>query len=486
MFDEENRARIAVTTSYPQSDEYEYETCIERINLDEERYSDVYNGKGFVVTSSKPIKDDIRDPNGIFSGRFGMTLQDVQANASRFKCSCGNITSKFMSGETCPICGTKVEYVGDDFSYFGWLVLKNPYYVIHPTLFMSLSSFIGAEVFNNIIKIQSKKDEDGNDMETKIPKNEPFYGIGMMEFYNRYDEIMEYYRLKHKTTSKQDTYNDCMANRDKIFTQSIPVFTTLLRPYKLDGDELHFEGTNAIYKMCAVLVEKINKDNLRMNSKAKAKNELLYNLQMKIKELYDEICKIISGKKGTIRQLYGGRFNFTNRSVIIPDPTLRPDQVRLSYPALCGLLQQRIINVLQKSHNMHYHQAYIYLERHAEDHDPLITMIIEGFIKNDCNGKGIALIINRNPTIAYGGILQCYCVGIGYGYTMSMPLTVLKGLAADFDGDTLTNRAVYWRRCAENSSNCWEVLKPVCLFYRSRKTETSNRITYGEIKAYIA
>ena len=46
-------------------------------------------------------------------------------------------------------------------------------------------------------------------------------------------------------------------------------------------------------------------------------------------------------------------------------------------------------------------------------------------------------IINRNPTISYGGILAVRCVGINMNYTMSISLLILKALAADFDGDTL-------------------------------------------------
>ena len=34
-------------------------------------------------------------------------------------------------------------------------------------------------------------------------------------------------------------------------------------------------------------------------------------------------------------------------------------------------------------------------------------------------------------------ILQMYVVGINMNYTMSVPLQVLRGLAADFDGDVL-------------------------------------------------
>lgn len=436
-------AEIKVTTHYPVSEEWEYITKMVRINMDEERVNDVSTNKGFVVTSSKPIKDDIKDPDGIFSTRFGRTLQDIDPYSTRYKCKCGNLNSKFMVGQTCPICGEKVRYVDDDFSYFGWIVLKNPYHIIHPTLFVSLSAFIGTETFDNIIKIQTKKDKDGNDMPIKVPKGEPFYGIGMMEFYDRFDEIIEYYASKYRdraksignasARTKMGIYKNIMDDRDKVFTQSIAVFTTLLRPFKMEGEDLHYEKSNSLYKICCTLAEKINKDNLRMTRKAKSKNTLLYDLQMKLKKLDDEINAILAGKKGQVRQLYGGRFNFSARSVIVPDPTLRPDQVRISYPCLCGLLQQRIINVLQKSHGMDYATAYIYLERHAEDMDPLIMMIINGFIKNDAGGKGIPVIINRNPTIGIGSLNQCYCVSISQegSYSMSLSLMILKGLAAD-------------------------------------------------------
>ena len=47
------------------------------------------------------------------------------------------------------------------------------------------------------------------------------------------------------------------------------------------------------------LASEINKDDTKMTSKRKPKNQLLYELQIKFKELYDELTKILSGKKGT-------------------------------------------------------------------------------------------------------------------------------------------------------------------------------------------
>jgi hypothetical protein len=44
-----------------------------------------------------------------------------------------------------------------------------------------------------------------------------------------------------------------------------------------------------------------------MSNKKKPKNELLFDIQMKIQELYQEIINILSGKKGELRQLIGGQ-----------------------------------------------------------------------------------------------------------------------------------------------------------------------------------
>lgn len=301
-------AEIKVHLHYPHSDKYEWETRMEYLDFDEERRKDVSSGNGFIIKSPKPIKDDIKDPEGIFSTRYGAQLQDMNAFGDRYKCNCGYLKQRINSGQICPICHTPVRFVDDNFSYTGWVVLSDKYYVIHGSLFMAISYFIGANALNNIIRINKKIDEDGVIVDSaKAPKGEPFYGIGMMEFHDRFDEIMDYYLSKTKSPAKLEYYRDIMRNRDKIFTHSIPIYTTLLRPISIEGGDFHFEDTNAIFKMIASFVAKINNDKNRMNNKTKMKNELLYDLQMKIKELFTEVGKILSGKRGSLRQIYGGR-----------------------------------------------------------------------------------------------------------------------------------------------------------------------------------
>ena len=304
--------KINARLHFPYSEMYTYKTVLERLNLDEERRNDVRTGRGFHVLSSRGIREDVKDINGIFSTRFGKTLNDDHPFEDLYRCQCGKLVGKFNEGRTCDICHTTVKFVDNDFGYFGWICLREgpehdrDYAVIHPSLYMALASFIGLEEFDNIIRIQTKKNEDGQDIEIKKPKKEPFYGIGLMEFRQRFDEILEfYYQTKCKSPSKLERYNDIMKDKDKIFTHSIPVFTTLLRPYKIEGGEMHYESTNAIYKILASLATKINSDSLTMNRNKKTKNELLYNFQMKVKELFNEINKILSGKKGSGIRIYG-------------------------------------------------------------------------------------------------------------------------------------------------------------------------------------
>ena len=129
------------------------------------------------------------------------------------------------------------------------------------------------------------------------------------------------------------------------------------------------------------------------------------------------------------------RDNFTARSVIVPGPELRIDEVALSYPCLCGLLEQQIINILHKSYSMKYNDAYKLLHESTHKENPIIRQIIEGIIKS--HDRGIPLLINRNPTINYGGILCMYCSKISDGFTMSISLPILEGLAADFDSTSV-------------------------------------------------
>ena len=179
------------------------------------------------------------------------------------------------------------------------------------------------------------------------------------------------------------------------------------------------------------LVCQLNDKIFRGMRRKKTRNELLYDLTIKYQELYASLENILTGKKGALRAVFSGRCSFSSRSVIVPGPELRIDEVILPYQAMTELLQQSIINVLHKSYNMSYSQAYNVWAASQRQYDQRIMDIMMAMIKD--NPRGLPVLINRNPTISYGGILQMYVVDICRSYTMRVPLQILPMLAADFD-----------------------------------------------------
>ena len=311
---------IPVNLTYPNSEEYEYETRVEVIDMDFECKLDIETGNGFIITKPKgSIKKEMKNPDGIYSSKFGQKLGDQNPFADRYSCECGFLKSHINHGIECPICHERCRFVDDDFKKFGWIVLKDKYHLIHPKFYDSLNYIFGSSKFDinrkkikgtklqNMLHYSPEVDEHGNNerpCEFK-PDGEPFYGIGMMEFYNRFDEILDYYIKKYP--KKMEYYEEIQKYRDLVFFHSIPVFTTHLRPSDIKDGYMYFEPTNGLYNIINNNVERINRDQKKMDNDPKTKNLKLYDTQMKFKELTEEIFKILSGKKGVLRMLVGAQ-----------------------------------------------------------------------------------------------------------------------------------------------------------------------------------
>lgn len=433
---------------YPFSKEFEYNTSIETLDLNKEAEAYLNAGKGFIVAPSQNIKKDLKNEYSIFSSKFGQNLSDVNTYINRYRCKCGATTSRIQHGIKCEICRTPVKFVDDDFDYFAWMKLDEPYKIIHPAYYKKLESFFGKGVSNsgtartkieNIIDITDKKDINGYSIpenEIERPKDEPFFGIGMIQFIERFDEIIEFYRAKKY--NKQEYYNDIIENREKIFISYIPVFTTLLRPFDIRDTKFNFEDSNGIYNIMNKHVTLINKNKTKMQREPKVKNRNLYRLQMNYMILYGLQEAILSGKKGDIRCLLGGRYSFSSRNVIV-QKNLRIDHVTLPYAGLVILLEMRIKNILRKLYNISSADANDIWFKSIIDYDDRVAGIITSII-NHYKQKGMAgipLIINRNPTISYGSIVQVFCVDFTNTFTMGISTQILAPLVADFDGDVL-------------------------------------------------
>ena len=421
---------IQIKAHYPYSEDYYYETYLERLNLDEEREHDIATRNGFIVSKKQNIKKDLKAEDGIFSSRFGPTLHDNDPFINRYKCKCEHYQGAVFEGLTCEYCKTKVRYVSDNFEYFGWIVIRPEYCLIHPNLFKSLKCLIGGKNLDLIINADEKIDEDGFTIKKEPTKDNPFVGLGILGFRDHIYEILEFY--KNKNPSKIEFYEDIMHDIDKLFIHSIPVYTTQLRPYSISDNTFNFEGNNSIYNVLAAQSIRVNKGHLYMRHKDKPSKQILYAMQMNYNAIYTDMEKQLSQKKGYIRTLIGGRFNFCTRIVIIPDNTLEIDEIRLPYASVIELFQQRIINILSKTYMPS--EAYkIWNNARDAEWDDNIANLITSIIESEYVG----VLLNRNPSICSESIRQMRLVSISKDYSCSVPLNILTGLNADFDGDTL-------------------------------------------------
>ena len=441
---------------YPNDPNYDTHVYLERINLDDERIRDMNSGKGMIISHRQKLKGDVeKNPNSIFSPQFfGKNLGDISNPLeSDYKCQCGYVSGHLFNGTICPKCRTKVRKVEAAFDKYGWIVLHN-YYLIHPNLYRALESFLGAKVLNDICMPTIDLDKNGMTLvkekmikavkksgkkklikETKASQENPFSGIGMIEFYNRFDEIMSYYYAK-SSKQKKELYNSIMADRDKVFTHSVPVYSLQLRPYEISDNKFALEGANKYFNMMATHAIFINKQDTAYQNNKKLKSHLLYKMQTCWNEIYCLTERRLSGKKGDIRECMSYRSNFSVRNIMTPAINLEMDEIRLPYAACVELLRLQIIAILKKSYNYSYSQAYYEWYKAKLVPNERMKSLMMDIIKDSKYG-GLPILFNRNPTIAYGSILFMKVVGINDHFACSVNNLILPLIAGDYDGDTI-------------------------------------------------
>lgn len=414
-------------------------------DIDKEAEQDLKAGKAFIVyeeIKNKKSTDTSYNKGGIRSDFFYSEMSSENAFKERYSCSCGYLEGKSHESSICPYCRTTVRLVDIDLEKFGYIKIKD-YYIIHPALYLYLDNIFGEKnkqsILANIIATPKFVDTDaaGNPLleeEMEFDKDQPFKNIGMTEFKNRFDEILEYYANKNRRNSNIEGNVDFVkANRDKVFFQYIPVFSSALRFSMIQGEISFVNGADKIYNMIFSSVSRMNKSNDILTVDKK-----LPYIQKKVNELYEKIFSLINKKEGFIKSgVLAGRMNFTSRNVIVSNPGLAADEIILSYISFLEMFKFEIIQKLASTQNISESQAYAEWYMGCIKYSEKIYKIIKLMIAQDLT----YVLVNRAPSIDFGSILQCKIVDVTKkldDYTMAISLMILPGLNADFDGDNLT------------------------------------------------
>lgn len=462
------RTKIVFNLQYPSKD-MDVNVFLRRYNIDDLAQKKIVRGDGFIIKSSQKIKNDVtgKNENSIFSPKFGKTLNDINnPMSSDYKCSCGETIGHIYEGHICPKCKTRIELRPVDFSKFGYIPTYG-YPIIHPNLYRSIETYLGAKILTDILIPEEELSIDGTPVEktgrsslsardqikkskrkskatkkrmlteTKASADNPFLGIGMLGFYERFDEILDYYYPKKQKAAKE-IYLDIKKERKNVFCHYVSVYTTQLRPFSVNDNVFNTEGNNKSFQNIASLSNMLKNHATRYGDNRKGINRVLWRIQDNWNDIYDDNEKALAGKKGDIRECMSARVNFSVRSIIVPAIDLEMDEIRLPYAACMELLRFHIINILKKSYSYNYSQAYYEWYKAKIAPNPIMKELMMNIIRESRYG-GLPILFNRNPTIQYGSILMMKCIGITDSYSMQVNSLCLRYIAGDYDGDTINN-----------------------------------------------
>jgi hypothetical protein len=288
-----------------------------RLNWDVEFYKDLLTGNGFQIIESSGVSIDGMKKKSMYGANsplYGTNYEDEQSFIERYRCSCGEFVGRQFEGEECPICHTKVEYKSSNINITGWISLGTSK-IINPYYFNVLQNAVGKHVFLEMIFAKYKVTTDGmrtklnaEDLEDISPLSKYSF-IGVEEFYNNFEEIIEYFKAKKK--NKASTFDLLLKQKRAVFTSHIPVYSTMLRPQSVTSDTFYFGSIDKIINTIYSLSEHLK------NSLDIEEDYILQRIQTKVNKMWDLNLDFINGKEGWIReQLLGGSLNYTSRVYI--------------------------------------------------------------------------------------------------------------------------------------------------------------------------
>jgi len=418
-------------------------------------------------------KEDVKEfaDDGLFSPSIFGKLD----TENEYSCSCGHFNGKMYEGLKCDKCDTFVEKIEANIDKTAWIDLED-YYIIKYLAYMSLEKIIGRDELRDVITSPSTITIEGNidfdELEQiRLDPKKKYYQIGIQHLKDNFQEVLDYYfemkfpelsekgiqKIKNKIkdakakgtpkelkkvndyqrdieriyNKKERKMYESLEDIDNVFTNKVPVLSTVLRPAMRTSDGLKMDALNNIYinilKSVKILHDPTNKSILSKIFTHAA-------LQAQYFQLSEEIIDNIKSKGGLIRnQIMGTRINFSSRNIISPAVAgYKIDEVVLPYLTFLILYQYEIINEISKIKNIPLIRAEKIWYRATLDMDEELYLLMKKMIIED----EVAILLNRNPTISYGSILYLRVAGIKHNHddlTMSIHNGILSLVAGDYD-----------------------------------------------------
>ena len=420
---------------------------------------EIARGVGFRITEQG--KTDVNETPGyysIHSPLYGSDYNTENGFLGVWTCKCGKLEGRaYADGKTvCKSCKEPVKFYPINMRTTGWIIMDRDVIMIGG-MFKRIQAFIGADRLDQIL------DYETPDRRMTVAGN-PFAGIGMVEFRERFGEIMSYYLTKSATKIAQ--YNFIMAHKDRIWAHSIPVYSMLLRYFIIEAQQIKYSKADIIFKQIFTNVSILNDrfemqrrkekrairdhsrairgDDTRRNTEERMRREnILYGVQKSIDGLWELSFSEVdtANKTGLYRTVSaGGRINYVARCVIVKNVNLVEDEIGLGYVCFLELFRNQILQLLSRIYKYDFKQASMLWAEAKVSFNETVYDVMRRMIDKQNRFADVW----RNPTINYGSWMTSKIVNINpdmNDYCLELPVLDLSKPNADMDGDIMNVRA---------------------------------------------
>lgn len=240
-------------------------------------------------------------------------------------------------------------------------------------------------------------------------------------------------------------------NLSWIILTVLPVLPPGLRPFvKLPNKKLSMSAINEIYKLIILRSKNISKlmanfsiSNLLYNQACKSlqiiidllidnnKDQSLENQFSINSRSFKSLTQSLEGKQGKFRQnLLGKRVDYSGRSVIVVNPTLKLNQCGLPYKIAVEIFKPFIINEILKVNSSFENLNTKFINDIIENNAPYIWTLLENLMRK------YDVLLNRAPTLHRFGI-QSFNPVLTLTNAIYLHPLLCTGFNADFDGDQM-------------------------------------------------
>lgn len=375
-----------------------------------------------------PVKSarlkDRRNKDGSYSDGAGLFSEVVFGTTKDYQCSCGMYKGIMCQGVVCENCNVMVQSSEARRSTFGKIDLGPDVYLVNPVAFKLL--------INNCLNDKNLKNHAysvlvGKDWISKTTGEvsrsfiENCY-TGPHAFREQvYPKIID--AIKNAPNKNEHIINNILPKIDEcLFTHIIPVIPPDLRPIIGGAGSTNFiDEINRYYMIMLNYVNYINDAPIIPYDK-------IAILQCQYYQVSELLLKKLSSKTGIMRKyLLAKRVDYSGRAVIVPDYTLRIDQIDISFHIMKEIFKPSLLPKLCQRLRISELEA---LGRYdSNEYEDILFDLCQEYKNHPC-------IINRQPTLHRASVMVFFIRNIIKDYVLVVPPVATEPFNADFDGET--------------------------------------------------